>query len=143
MLTYRCLLKMLRQFAPQFAERSPTGQFAQQDAQEAWTSIVNAMKANLKVGDAAGESSTAASRAGNFVQQFMSGEMTKTYASSISLVLAFVSAIVQLLLMHIYIRLTCTEAPDELPTVSAESFLEIKCNISASTNYMMTGISQV
>lgn len=67
---------MLREFAPQFAERSRTsGQFSQQDAQEAWTSILNAMKNNLEVGDAAGEG---ASRTGKFVQQFMAGEMTKT-----------------------------------------------------------------
>jgi len=34
----------------------------------------------------------------------------------------------------------CTEAPDEPPTISKEKWLELKCNISISTNYMLTGI---
>lgn len=58
---------MLRQFAPQFAERSrASGQYSQQDAQEAWSSIVNAVKGNLKVG---GE---------RFVDQYLTGQMEKT-----------------------------------------------------------------
>ena len=39
--------------------------------------------------------------------------------------------------------LKSTEAPDEEPTVSKEKFLELKCNISMSTNYMMQGIAEV
>lgn len=34
----------------------------------------------------------------------------------------------------------CTEASDEPPTMSKEKWLELKCNISISTNYMITGI---
>ncbi|KNZ52165.1 ubiquitin carboxyl-terminal hydrolase [Puccinia sorghi] len=34
----------------------------------------------------------------------------------------------------------CTEAPDEPPTISKDKWLELKCNISISTNYMLTGI---
>ena len=34
----------------------------------------------------------------------------------------------------------CTEAPEEPPTISKEKWLELKCNISISTNYMITGI---
>ena len=62
--------QMLRQFAPQFAERSrTTGGYSQQDAQEAWGSIVSAVKANLNTGEG---------HAGKFVERFMTGEMTKT-----------------------------------------------------------------
>lgn len=32
------------------------------------------------------------------------------------------------------------EAPDEEPSVSLERFLELKCTISAQTNYLMSGI---
>lgn len=39
--------------------------------------------------------------------------------------------------------LKSAEAPDEEPTVSKEKFLELKCNISMSTNYMMQGIAEV
>ncbi|SCV73153.1 BQ2448_7078 [Microbotryum intermedium] len=98
-------LQMLRQFAPQFAEisRSGGGGFAQQDAQEAWASIVQAVKTSLGSGGS------------GFVDQYMMGEMTKTLKSP--------------------------DAPDEEPTVSKERFLEVKCPISASTTYMMTGIN--
>lgn len=39
-------------------------------------------------------------------------------------------------------RLKSAEAPEEQPTVSKEQFLEVKCNISGTTNYMMQGISE-
>lgn len=56
-------LEMLRQFAPQFAERSrATGGYAQQDAQEAWGSIVNAVKSNNP-----------------FIEKYMVGELETTY----------------------------------------------------------------
>ncbi|GAA5863401.1 hypothetical protein JCM8547_006970 [Rhodosporidiobolus lusitaniae] len=98
-------LNMLRQFAPQFAERSrQTGAYAQQDAQEAWGAIVQAVKAS------------AIGSGGRFVEQFLMGEFEKTLKSA--------------------------EAPDEEPTLSKEPFLEVKCNISMNTNYMMQGISE-
>ncbi|GAA5945898.1 hypothetical protein JCM3775_003340 [Rhodotorula graminis] len=104
-------LSMLRQFAPQFAERSrTTGQYAQQDAQEAWGAILQAAKQSALGGPSSSSSS------GNAVEQLMMGEFTKTLKSA--------------------------EAPDEEPTVSKEAFLELKCNISSQTNYMMQGLSE-
>ncbi|TNY17430.1 hypothetical protein DMC30DRAFT_419798 [Rhodotorula diobovata] len=103
-------LSMLRQFAPQFAERSrTTGQYAQQDAQEAWGAILQAAKQSALGG-------AGAASGGNAVEQLMMGEFTKTLKSA--------------------------EAPEEEPTVSKEQFLELKCNISAQTNYMMQGLSE-
>lgn len=40
-------------------------------------------------------------------------------------------------------RLKSVEAPDEEETVTRESFSDIKCNISSSTNYMISGINEV
>lgn len=40
-------------------------------------------------------------------------------------------------------RLSTEEAPEEVPTVSEESFLELKCNIGVGTNYLLQGISEV
>ncbi|GAA5983336.1 hypothetical protein JCM11641_006037 [Rhodosporidiobolus odoratus] len=98
-------LGMLRQFAPQFAERSrQSGQYAQQDAQEAWGAIVQAVK------------SSALGNGGRFVEQYLMGEFVKTLKSA--------------------------EAPDEDATISNEPFLEVKCNISSTTNYMMQGIAE-
>lgn len=59
---------MLRQFAPQFAERSrQTGQYAQQDAQEAWGAILQAAK-----------SSSLTTEGGSFVEKALMGEYEKT-----------------------------------------------------------------
>jgi hypothetical protein len=40
-------------------------------------------------------------------------------------------------------RLKCDEAPEEPSTVTIEKVLKIECNISATTNYMHTGIKDV
>ncbi|GAA5844735.1 hypothetical protein JCM3766R1_005261 [Sporobolomyces carnicolor] len=101
-------LNMLRQFAPQFAERSrQTGQYAQQDAQEAWSQIVQAAKSSMggNVNDG-----------GKFVEGWMTGRLQK--------------------------KLSSPEAPTEEPKVSSENFLELKCNISGTTNYMMQGLTE-
>jgi ubiquitin carboxyl-terminal hydrolase 14 len=64
---------MLRQFAPQFAERSrQTGQYAQQDAQEAWSQIVQAAKSSMGGN---------ASDGGKFVEGWMTGRFQKKYVS--------------------------------------------------------------
>lgn len=117
---------MLRQFAPQFAERSrQTGQYAQQDAQEAWGAILQAAK-----------SSALGGAQGNFVERNLMGEFEKTYVR-----------------LHETNRppahdglphsLKSAEAPDEPPSIAKEQFLEVKCNISGTTNYMMQGIAEV
>ncbi|KAI8461945.1 ubiquitin C-terminal hydrolase [Phakopsora pachyrhizi] len=49
-----------------------------------------------------------------FVEQYMTGEITT--------------------------ETKCIEVPEETPTISKERFLELKCNISISTNHMITGI---
>jgi len=65
----RIVSQMLRQFAPQFAERSRTnGQYAQQDAQEAWGAIVQAAKSAM-----GGNSSDS----GKFVEKWMTGRIQK------------------------------------------------------------------
>ncbi|KAI5481140.1 ubiquitin carboxyl-terminal hydrolase 14 [Pseudohyphozyma bogoriensis] len=98
-------LAMLRQWAPQFAERSrQTGGYSQQDAQEAWSSILQAAKPNLKL------------EGKGFVQNYLEGEIEKT--------------------------LRTAEAPDEPATSTKEKFLDIKCNISSTTNYMINGITE-
>lgn len=64
-------LSALRQVAPQFAERArDSGQYAQQDAQEAWGAIVAGLKGNLEKG--------AGGRAERFVDQWLTGRMETT-----------------------------------------------------------------
>lgn len=59
-------LSVLRRVAPQFAETAEGGGFAQQDAEEVWVRIVNALN-TLPVAGAASE---------RFVPQFLTGQMS-------------------------------------------------------------------
>ncbi|KAF9516715.1 hypothetical protein BS47DRAFT_1315175 [Hydnum rufescens UP504] len=109
-------LQLLRVVAPQFAE-TRQGVYAQQDADECWVQIVNSLtNAPLSGFSLANGGSSMPPPAPNtkFVDQFLSGEMTKT--------------------------LICDEAPDEAPTIIKERILKLDCNISISTNYMHSGI---
>lgn len=62
------VISNLRILAPQFAERDQRGQYAQQDADEAWTQLVQALRAVLPKN---GEE-------GSVVDRLMSIELTKT-----------------------------------------------------------------
>ncbi|OBZ74933.1 Ubiquitin carboxyl-terminal hydrolase 6 [Grifola frondosa] len=110
-------LTALRQAFPQFAEfsrgsssKGMMAAYAQQDAEECWVQLTNALKEVPGVPGPSSESSPSK----KFVEQFLSGEMRR--------------------------ELTCDEAPEEPPTVSTEKVLKIECNISITTNYMHQGI---
>ncbi|KAB5595074.1 Ubiquitin carboxyl-terminal hydrolase [Ceratobasidium theobromae] len=64
------LLMNLRSLFPQFAEQSPSGLYAQQDAEECWSQVVNAIK-----GPVPGLDGASGSAARTFVEQYMLGEM--------------------------------------------------------------------
>lgn len=113
------LLTMLRQVAPQFAEMT-SGHggkgYAQQDAEEAWVRLLTALQSSLKglpppSVDGQVQQTVSAS---NFVEQYLTGKMN--------------------------IKRSCPEAPDEEPTNSSDTFRVLQCNISASTNEIMSGI---
>jgi ubiquitin carboxyl-terminal hydrolase 14 len=109
-------LTVLRQVVPQFGEIDRSGKngmlggYAQQDAEECWTQLANGLKEVPGI-DATGNTLTGGRR---FVDQFMMAEMRR--------------------------ELKCDEAPEEPSTVTIEKVLKIECNISATTNYMHTGI---
>ncbi len=100
------------------------GGYAQQDAEEVWVRIINALQNSLpglpapsssssSSQEASAAAATSASR--KFVQQYMTGEMTvKRYTK---------------------------EAPEEEATISKDSFTMLQCNIGMSTNDMLAGIS--
>lgn len=99
----------LQQHVPQFQEMRD-GHPAQQDAEEAWSSILSCL--NLTVDGTSASGSTNGQK--SWVQQYMTGEIT-TATKSI-------------------------EAPEEPQTTSSESFTALKCNINAETNYLSSGI---
>ena len=110
------LLTILRQVAPQFAEMTSGAGgrgYAQQDAEEAWVRLVTALQGSLKGLSRPGADASGISAA-NFVEQFLTGRMA--------------------------IKRSSPEAPSEEPTFSSDSFRVLQCNISSSTNEMLSGI---
>lgn len=106
-------LTILRQVAPQFAEMSRDGHgFAQQDAEEVWVRIIQALQNSLQGLSSKGGSNAAASR--KFVEQYMTGQMV--------------------------IKRSTTEAPDEPASTTRDQFSILQCNISSTTNEMTSGI---
>lgn len=107
-------LTILRSVAPQFAEQQREGGgYAQQDAEEAWVRIIQALQTSLSGLAAPGDVSAAPSGPG-FVEQYMTGSML--------------------------VKRSCPEAPTEEPTYANDSFKVLQCNISSSTNDMSSGI---
>ncbi|KAI9635502.1 CNG04540-like protein [Dioszegia hungarica] len=100
------LLSTLRVLAPQFAERDARGQYAQQDADEAWTQIINSLRSSIP-----GESGSSS---------FIDG------------------------LMGIQLRTSqkCLDNVEETMTERSETVLKLECNISVTTNFLLSGIQE-
>ncbi|TQS32648.1 hypothetical protein Golomagni_07034, partial [Golovinomyces magnicellulatus] len=97
---------------PQFAERSRTGEgYAQQDAEEAWSQIIQQLgqKVNTKGTDGS---------EGPFVQKYMSGEFSSSLECDDA---------------------EAAEA-GEKAVESKDSFLKLNCHIDAQTNHLRDGI---
>ncbi|KAG9254123.1 ubiquitin carboxyl-terminal hydrolase 14 [Emericellopsis atlantica] len=105
-------LGALRSVFPQFAERSRQGEgYAQQDAEEAWSQIVQQLgqKVKVKETDDAPEIS--------FVDKYMSGEFTSELVADEE------------------------EAKNnEQPVVSRDQFAKLNCHIDGKTNHLRDGI---
>lgn len=105
-------LGALRYVFPQFAEKSRSGDgYAQQDAEEAWSQIVQQLSQKVQAKGADGSSSP-------FVQKYMAGELSS------SLVCDDAEA---------------AEA-GEKAVESKDSFLKLNCHIDAQTNHLRDGI---
>ncbi|KAF8654777.1 hypothetical protein AX16_003432 [Volvariella volvacea WC 439] len=113
-------LQTLRQVNPQFAERDRSGKgsaglpglggYAQQDAEECYTQVINTLRNVPGIGPN-GAGNTEGKK---FVDQYLMGEVQRT--------------------------LTCDEAPEEPPSVQIEHILKLESNITITTNYMATGL---
>ncbi|OAA63314.1 ubiquitin carboxyl-terminal hydrolase [Niveomyces insectorum RCEF 264] len=134
-------LNTLRTFNPRFAERSRTGQgFAQQDAEEAWTFIMDNLRRSLLIKDApeAQAAGTASAEGAG-----TSADGAGAAASSSSRQSHGVSVVKRYLAGEMEKRLICDEPggrsdADEEPT--RESFLTLPCHISISINHLRDGL---
>lgn len=104
-------LNTLRSLYPQFAQKDRTGRYAQQDAEEAYSQIVQQLRQKLRVPDTSSEGQKEA-----FVSRFMSGKMHSALAPP-------------------------TEVGENEPTVETdETFLKLNCHIDTNLNHMIDGL---
>ncbi|KAK5709860.1 deubiquitinating enzyme [Elasticomyces elasticus] len=104
-------LTTLRQKFPQFAERAKSGHgYAQQDAEEVWTQLIQTLHESLKMSPDSEEGTKFKS----WVGKFMAGAMEVTT--------------------------TCDDAPEEDSTTQTEEFHDLKCNITTDVNHLSEGM---
>ncbi|KAI9088744.1 hypothetical protein DFS34DRAFT_421316 [Phlyctochytrium arcticum] len=105
-------LQLLRTVFPQFGEMDNRG-YMQQDAEECWGQIVNALGEKVPGFTKDGEGDSGK----KFVEQYMTGELINS--------------------------LTCDEAPEESPSISTDTFNKLRVNIGAGVStYMLTDIGK-
>lgn len=107
-------LNTLRHIHPQFAQKDKTGRgYAQQDAEEAWSQILQEVKRQLKAPSSSSENKNEA-----FVDRYMTGSM------------------------HSWLK-PPTEVGDNEPTIEAdESFLKLSCHIDNDINHLSEGLKR-
>jgi len=108
-------LNALRQSYPQFNEKSKDGHgYAQQDAEEAWSSIIQMLRQKLQDGESS-SSSSGNTRGNNWVDKFMAGTTESV--------------------------MTCDESDAaEEPIKGSDVFFKLNCNIRGDTNHLREGV---
>ncbi|KAF1996151.1 cysteine proteinase [Amniculicola lignicola CBS 123094] len=109
-------LNALRTAFPQFAQKAKDGQnYAQQDAEEAWSQIISQLRPKLKLKDGEGEQAKDIS----FIDKYMSGKFDSV--------------------------MECDEAAakdgGEEPVPSEDTFLKLNCHINGETNHLRDGLA--
>lgn len=108
-------LTALRQQFPQFAERAKGphghGGYAQQDAEEMWSQLVETLNQNLKLDTSDAENEGF----GTWVEKYMGGKFDTVTKS--------------------------VEAPEEEEVHGTDTFRNLKCNIKVDTNHLREGLS--
>lgn len=108
-------LNALRNSFPQFAQRDRNGHgYAQQDAEEAWSQIMNQLRNKLKISDGEGESVTGIS----FVDKYLAGKFESITECDEPAV----------------------KEAGEKPSVTSDVFFKLDCHIGKETNHLNDGI---
>jgi ubiquitin carboxyl-terminal hydrolase 14 len=106
-------LNALRTQFPQFNEKSKSGHgYAQQDAEEAWSQILQQVREKLKIKEPASENTV------SFVDKYMAGSFSSITECD---------------------EQAAKDAGEE-PLSSEDTFLKLNCHISATTNHLKDGI---
>jgi ubiquitin carboxyl-terminal hydrolase 14 len=106
---------LFRSAFPQFNQRTERG-YAQQDAEECWSTLVRTLSQKLPaLKPAGGETGTSSAGRTNAVNQLFSGEIVSAY--------------------------TCKEAPEDR-LVQKETFTKLMCHITKDTNFLVNGLKE-
>lgn len=106
-------LVALREVFPQFAQQDRNGHgYAQQDAEEAWSQIINQLRAKLTISD--GESGSRTS----FVDRYMAGQFSSVTECDDP----------------------AAKQVGEEPNKSSDVFFKLDCHIGKDTNHLQDGI---
>ncbi|KAL7272416.1 deubiquitinating enzyme [Rhizina undulata] len=100
----------LRQAFPQFAQKAKDGRYAQQDAEECYSQIIQILRQKLKIKNGDGIDSEV-----SFVDKFLAGRMSHVLKCD-------------------------EEMADEPPVKTEDAFLDFKCHINLSTNHLRDGL---
>ncbi|CAD0110929.1 unnamed protein product [Aureobasidium uvarum] len=108
-------LNALRQSYPQFNQKAKDGHgYAQQDAEEAWSSIIQMLRQKLQQ-EQSSSSASANVRGNNWVDKFMAGTTQSV--------------------------MTCDESEaTEEPVKGSDVFFKLDCNIRGDTNHLREGV---
>lgn len=110
-------LNALRTAYPQFAQRDRNGQgYAQQDAEEAWSQIINQLRTKLTIRDGDNDGDAAAQT--SFVDKYMAGQFDSITECDDP---------------------AAKEAGEE-PNKSSDVFFKLDCHIGKETNHLQDGI---
>lgn len=112
-------LNSMRQSFPQFAQKAKDGRgYAQQDAEEAWSSIIQTLRTKLRLPESdAATAAGSSERGSNWIDKYMAGTFDQV--------------------------MTCDDegAKGEEPTRSSDIFFKLDCNIRNDTNHLRDGIN--
>lgn len=110
-------LNALRQNYPQFAQKAKDGHgYAQQDAEEAWSSIIQTVRQKLKDGEVSSSSTPANERGASWIDNYMAGTFEQVMKCD-------------------------EEGASEDPVNSKDIFFKLDCNIRGDTNHLRDGIN--
>lgn len=109
------LLSTFRRIFPQFAQKAKDGHgYAQQDAEEAWSTMIQTLRQNMK-GEASSSAVLENQLGDSWVDKYMAGSFNQ--------------------------KMTCSDPESkEESTTSQSIFFKLDCNIRGDTNHMREGI---
>ncbi|KYQ89626.1 ubiquitin domain-containing protein [Tieghemostelium lacteum] len=111
-------LSAFRQIYPQFQEKSQSGIYAQQDAEEAWSSLLSSYARELLRVEENGKST------GSPTEQLKRSAIGKLFG------------------IEMQEKFICKDNPSEEPTIRSETVLKMNCNITIETSFLFEGLKK-